>query len=236
MAKSPEQILANYRHHVERSKQGFDSAIEISNPDLVASNLGQGLKAFLMQGLIGWRCGISSPVNPFRECLAFVRQGYLTWQTMSGTSTTLTLHLPLEKAMFVAFLVNESAIALDLHGLVADRLLDAILGDGLQGNWDEETWTSGLEQLRQVKGSALAVESYTAYYRLLRSSQDSDATGTVEKAISLFEKRKSNGFYSTGEQSDGGGNYNAITVDYRLAAIMKKIGYKSDSVHWWQWG
>jgi hypothetical protein len=236
MAKSPEQVLANYCQHAERSKQGFDSARAASNPDLAASNLGQGLKAYLMQGLIGWRCGITSPVNSFRGGMGFVRQGYSTWQTMNGSSTARTLHLPLEKTAFVAFLVNENPIAFDLHELVADRLLDANLGQGLQGEWDEEAWTSGLEQLRQVKGSTLAVESYTAYHRLLRSSQDGDVKATVEKAVSLFEKRKSNGFYSAGEQTDGGGNYNAITVDYRLAAIMKKIDYKSDSIHSWKWG
>ena len=236
MAKSIEQIIELERQHIERSKKGFESARELRNPDLVALNVGQGLKTYLMQGLIGWRCGIMSPVSPFREALAFVRQGYSAWQTMNGRSTARTLHLPLEKAFFVAFLVNESAITFDLHDLVADRLLDANLGLGLQGEWNEEMWASGLEQLRQVKGSTLAVETYTTYHRLLRSSQDSEAKAAVEKATSQFEKRKSNGFYSGGEQTDSGGNDNAITVDYRLAAIMKKIGYKGDSVHSWQWG
>ena len=236
MAKSPEQILANYRQPVERSKVGFEAARTASNPDLAAYNLGQGLKAYLMQGLVGWRCGIMSPVSPFREAMAFVRQGNLAWQTMNGSSTTRTLQVPLEKAFFIAFLVNERAITVDLDDLVADRLLDANLGLGLQGEWNEETWASGLEQLRQIKGSTLAVESYATYHRLLCSSQESEARAAVEKATSQFEKRKSNGFYSSGEQTDGGGNYNPITVDYRLAAIMKKIGYKGDSVHSWQWG
>jgi hypothetical protein len=117
MAKSPEQILANYQQHAERSKQGFDAARTTSNPDLAASNLGQGLKAYLMQGLIGWRCGITSPVSAFREGLAFVQRGYSTWQTMNGSSAAKTLHLPLEKGSFLAFLLNEDAIAPDLNDL-----------------------------------------------------------------------------------------------------------------------
>jgi hypothetical protein len=236
MAKTPEQILVLERQHVERSKNGFEVARANANADLAAYNIGQGLKAYLMQGLVGWRCGIMSPVSPFREALDFVRLGYSTWQTLNGSSDTRSLHLPLEKTLFVAFLVNESAVTVDHHDLVADRLLDAVLGDALQGEWDEETWTLGLEQLGRVEGSTLAVESYTAYHRLLRTSQNSEVKATVEKAISLFEKRKSNGFYRGGEQTDGGGNDNAITVDYRLGAIMKRTGCKSDSVHWWQWG
>lgn len=236
MAKSPEQILANYGQHPERSKFGFDAARTASNPDLAACNLGQGLKSYLMQGLVGWRSGIMSPVGPFREALAFVRQGYSAWQTMNGSVTARALHLPLEKAALVAFLVNKSAVTFDFHELAADRLLDANLRLGLQDEWHEEMWASGLEQLRQLKGSTLAVETYTTYHRLLHFTQDGEAEAAVEMATSQFERRKSNGFYSSGEQTDGGGNYNAITVDYRLAAIMKKIGYKGKSVHSWQWG
>jgi hypothetical protein len=185
MAKSPEQILANYRQHAERSKSGFYTATTTSNPALGASNLGQALKAYLMQGLISWRCGITSPVNPFREGMAFVRQGYCTWQRMTGSITAGTLHLPLEKTLLVAFLLNQSLIAFDLRDLVADRLLDALLGHGLWGEWHEDAWTLGLDQLRQIKGSTLAVESYTAYYRLLRSSEDGDVKAAVESPFSF---------------------------------------------------
>jgi hypothetical protein len=236
MAKSPEQILANYRQHAERSHHGLDIARAQSDPDLAAANLGQGLKACLMQGLIGWRCGIMLPVAPFREGLSFVRPGQLRWDSMNGSISSRTLHLPLEKTLFLALLVNERPASLDLKGLVADRLLDAILGRGLQEEWNEEIWMAGVAELRTLKGSSLAVESYITYHRLLRSSEHCDVKATVDRSIALFEKRKNNGFYGGGEQTDGGGDYNAITVDYRLAAIMKKIGYASGSVHCWRWG
>ena len=120
MAKSLEQLFALERQQIERSKLGFESAKAKSQPDLVSLNLGQGLKACLMQGLIAWRCGLTSPVSAFREGLTFVRQGYSTWQTMNGSSAAKTLHLPLEKGLFLAFLLNEDAVAPDLNDLVAD--------------------------------------------------------------------------------------------------------------------
>lgn len=231
MVKTTEQILENYREHAERSKQGFDSAQTSQNLELAAFNLGQVLKACLMQGLIGWRTDLASPCGAFQDCLEFVGKTYSVCQSMKADCL---LEIPLEKTLFIAFVLHESPVRFDFHELVADRCLDAILGYGLLDKWDHEAWTCALDQLRRMKGTALAVDSYTTYHQLLHSALG-DPKPLVERAISLFAKRKSNAFYSGGEQTDGGGPYNAITVDYRLAAIMKKIGYDSDSVHSWRW-
>lgn len=233
--KTVEEIIGLAVKSVERSQMGLEIARVKADQELFALNLRRGFEAYLRQGLVGWRCGILSPVGPFREGLNYVHQGQSTWQTMKGGTTPQPLQLPLEKALFVAFLVNESPIAFDLNDFLADRLLDAVVGIGLIGNWNELFWNSGLEQLRQLKGSSLAVESYMTYHRLLHSSQDSEANAIVEKATSLFEKRKSNGFFSGGEQTEGGGNDNKFTVDYRLAAIMKRIGFNGVSIHSWRW-
>lgn len=233
--KTPEQILAIFRQGAERSKNGFDIARAKSDPDLLAFNIGQGFKAYLMQGLIGWRCRFISPFNVFREGIDFVRYGLSIWEGLNGNISTRNVHLPIWKASIIAFLINENPFAIDQKDLVADSLLDAILAGGLRDKWDEVSWTVGLDQLRKIKGASLAVESYMTYHHLLHLSNNSDAKGAVEKAISLFEKRKNNSFYCGGEQTEGGGKDNAITVDYPLAAIMKKKGYKGESIHSWQW-
>jgi hypothetical protein len=235
MAMTPDQMLGLFRQQFERSKKGLEVARTSSNTHLAATNIRQGFKSCLMQGLIGWRCGLLSPVAPFRDAIGSIRQGMSILNEMDR-SNNFTTNLPLEKAAFLEFLVNEPPLVFDLTGLVADRLLDAILGRGFQDHWDEDNWSAGLEQLRKLKGSSLAVETYITYQCSLRSSQGDDIKATVEKAISLFEKRRSNGFYSGGDQTDGGGNDNAVAVDYHLAAIMKKIDYKSDSIHSWKWG
>jgi hypothetical protein len=186
-----------------------------------------------MQGLIGWRCGIVSPVAIFREAIGNLRNGLAMLKELDIRGSTQ--NLPFERASFLEFLVRENPSTFDFIDFVADRLLDAILGVRLQDEWDQEKWDTGLDQLRKIKGSALALESYSTYIQLLQSPQESNTIIVVEKAISLFEKRKSNSFFSGGDQTDGGGMDNSITVDYRLAAILAKIGYKSNSIHSWLW-
>jgi hypothetical protein len=232
MAKSPEQILMNHRLHAERSKNGLDVAKAGSNAELATQNICEIFKSFLMQALINWRCRLDSPVVPLREAITNLRQGNSILAAMGVHGAE---DLPCERATIIEFLVNEDSGPCDSTPLFADRLLDATLGRGLHGGFDNETWTVALEQLRQLKGSSLAVESYMTYHRLLLSAGNSDVRADVKKADSLFDKRKGNTFYGGAEQTEGGGNDNAITVDYRLAAIMKKIGYKGDSVHAWRW-
>lgn len=234
MSMTPEQMIGLFGQQFERSKKGLEVARTTSSTQLATTNIRQGFKSCLMRGLIGWRFRLFSPVTSFHDAINGVRQG-MSILTQIDRNTDVNTLLPQERTVFLEFLVNERPLVFDLSGLVADRLLDAVLGRGIQDIWHEDIWSTGLEQLRKLRGSDLAVETYTNYQRLLCSTHGGDAKATIEKCISLFEMRKSNGFYSGGDQTDGGGNDNAITVDYRLAAIMKKIDFKSDSVHSWQW-
>ena len=71
MAKSPQEILEN---HVERARQsvhGLEAALSAGNEDLVALNIDQGFRACLFQGLLRWRIGPGSPVQPFQEAFGF---------------------------------------------------------------------------------------------------------------------------------------------------------------------
>lgn len=236
MAKTPEQILAQHKKHEERSKNGIEIAKVTSNPELAAFNIRQTFKACMMQGLIGWRCGILSPVSPFQEAIRILRQSDTILNLIvAGRTSTAKSDLPLERASFLEILVDEPPIPCGLDGLVADRLLDGILGHGLQGGWDEEKWNFGFEQLRKIKGTSLACETYTTYRQLLIPSSDIDMRATVEMAVSLFGMRKGNGFFAGGEQTEGGGLDNSITVDYRLSAILKKVGFAFESIHSWKW-
>lgn len=190
-----------------------------------------------MQGLVGWRCGLSSPVPLFREGIARLRHGVWVYCAMvRGKGRDVIKRFPLERASFLEFLISDKPFAFAVTDLVADRLLDALLGRGLRGAWDDAQWAAGLDQLRKVQGSTLAVESYTTYCRLLRPSRDSDLEADAARAVSLFEQRKRNHFLGGGDQTEGEGNDNAVTVDYRLAAILKKVGLRSASVHSWRWG
>jgi hypothetical protein len=227
MPKTVEQILSIHVQHEERSRNGIEIALANSNAALVSFNVRQAFKACLMQGLIGWRCGLLSPVGPFREAIRLVLRG--------KSIVNAANELPLDQSSFLEILLNEATSAVATDGLVADRLLDAVLGNAMQGHWNEDEWNLGVAQLRKIKGSALACDTYSAYRQLLFPSSDAERKTAAETAVTLFQKRSRNGFYSGGEGTEGGGSDNAITVDYRLGAMLKKAAFTFDSIHSWKW-
>lgn len=152
MAKTPEQILANHKEHAERSAEGVARALEAGNAELANFNIGQAFEAYTMQGLIGWRCRLSSPVGPFRDAVHNIRRGLSGLYGMAKDQDGNARNLPLERAAFLEFLVNGNSSAFNTHGLLADRLLDGVLANGINENWDEQKWGAAIAQLQQIKG------------------------------------------------------------------------------------
>lgn len=232
MAMTAQEMISFFHDQAQGAKQGLDAAIGSSNYYLAAVNVGEEFKCCVMKGLIGWRTGLASPALPLKEALQRISHALVLIKRLS--TTDCTKDVPVEKASIVSFLVDEKSATFGTTELSSDRLLDAVLGKGLRGNWDESRWREGLEQLRKTKGAALAVETYSTYDRLLHG-EEADRGRLVDVAIGLFEKRGKDSFYRGGDQTEGGGPDNATTVDYRLAAVMKKIGYAGDNIHHWRW-
>lgn len=234
MPKTIQQILDLEQQHIDRSRKGVEIASSNGNADLLALNVGQAFKGHLMQGLIRWRHGVSEPASTFREGLAFLRREYSTWQSMSGGNSSGSIHLPIEKANFLAALVNDPLLPCGGEQVAVDRSLDVLLARDLQDLSTDGHWDNQLKRLGQIKGAALASESYAAYHALLRASASTDVEKFVAKAVSQFDRRKGDRYYRGGEATDGGGDNNSLTVDYRLAAIMKRIGYRELTIHSWR--
>lgn len=227
MAKSIEQIQATYQKTVTIFENGLRAAIAARNSDLAVLNASQVFQAHMMIGLIGWRRGSVHPAAAFRQAIDAYEQGYRSLVDRGTVNT-----LPFGSAQIVAFLLDSevsSPAAIDT--LQADMLLDALIADRLRGNVDEEMWKCGLDQLGNLKGTALAVETYRHYESLLRASEIDPEE--IKKAEQLFVARKKNGFYTGGADISGGGPYNDMIVDYILAAILKSRSCTVDSIHRW---
>ena len=95
-------------------------------------------------------------------------------------------------------------------------------------------WAEGLRQLKAEGRCALSIETYSTYYHLLRSGGDG-VEELVQRATQLFDMRKDDEFFMGGPETEGGDLDNLVTVDYRLAAILKKIRYAGENVHRWRW-
>lgn len=72
------------------------------------------------------------------------------------------------------------------------------------------------------------------YWTLLTG--DGDPAEGMERCIANYARRATHPTFKVLRPFDAGGDYNALFVDYTLAAIMKKRGLVSDSVHDWVWG
>lgn len=232
MAMTPSEMIEFFQEQAAGWSQGLRMAVGKANYHHAAGCLRQIFKDHLMQGLITWRIGCGSPVEPLKSAVNLLREGVETLESMKEANPARDL--PLDSASIISFLVDIPSPSFRISEMTADRLLDAVLGNGLRGDWNEMAWNNGLEQLRKNKRAALAAETYLTYGRLLHSD-GADASGLVDRATRLFVKRAKDGYFSGGDQTEGGGPDNTTTVDYRLAAVMKKIGYLGENLHRWRW-
>jgi len=223
---TPQQMFEFFGQQALRTQRGVEAATAAGNAALLALNYRQRFKAHVMQGLLAWRCGLGSPVAPFQEAVGAWRAGAMA---LAGGDLA---ELPLERASFIAFLIGEPPPP--PATLTADRLLDAALAGELHGRVNDEDWQRGLTELQKIKGSDLAAETYQTYGQLLRAAPETRES-LIAQATALFNKRGKNGFFSGGDQTEGGGPDNEFVTDYRLAAILKKLAYTGDSPHRWKW-
>jgi hypothetical protein len=235
MAMTADDMVAFFGEQADGAGEGILAAQSASDYYLAAVNCAEGFKCRLMQGLITWRMGR----NPTEHLCQAVRQFRNDWQAVMtiGGEAANPSDAAFEQVPFVAYLIGEPLpFAVDpsvTSRVECDRLLDAVLGRWLFDTWDASDWQQGLEELRR-KGSQLAVETYELYSRMTQASHE-ELPRLAEEAATLFSRRKKDAFFAGGVQTAGGGPDNDFTVDYRFAALAKRVGYNGDSIHCWCW-
>jgi hypothetical protein len=207
--------------------EGLDAALESGNGELAVFNAGQVFKAYVMQGLITWRIG----KNRARLLQRGVEAAQGVGQRIN-LSTLPTAALPLERSAIVATLIGVEHALVETNCLNADRLLDALIGNALLTTGDLSS-TEVAEVNIQALPSSIAQRSYRLYIDLLAGSLAPEQG--VRDGEELYHARKSDSFFSGGDEIEGGGEDNNLVVDYRLGAVLKKIGYCTDSIHAWKW-
>ena len=224
-----------FKQFADQNCVAVTDAATTGNGELVALNIGHAIKSRLMQGMIAWRSQLANPGQIFQQALAFTKESISKCSSVNSSEAVLNNHLGLSKANFMAFLVGIERIPDRIVGLEADVLLDGVLANSLFDQWDSEAWSRGIDRLRKLQGTELAVRSYQTYLDILNSNNPETTRKHVIVAIDNYGKRKSNAFFSGGNQTDGGGLDNAYVVDYRLAAVMKRVEHKSNTMHDWLW-
>jgi predicted DNA-binding transcriptional regulator len=227
-----------------RAKKGISVAKLSGNYQLLAHNSRQLFKAQLMQGLIKWRDG-NSAREIFEECILSIKSNDEFLSTLEKETKILT-DLPIEKAMIIAFLI-EKEFQVNFNGEVreilnsldtAERKLDYILALTLNSNSLLEVYREEIsKQIKSLEKNLqfdLMAKSYKVYFDILEKFFNNfQINDSIKLAEELYISRESNNFFSGGEQTEGGGADNKIVLDYRLAAVLKKVRYVGGSVHGW---
>ncbi len=234
MAMTTTEMIEFFGQQAERTHRGMIAAQSSSNYQLAAVNCRQAFKCRLMQGMISWRASR----NP-TEFLASSVQGFKDdWNSMmviGGEKATIS-DTPAERVPFISCLIGQcdlEGVRCKIDGLESDRLLDAVLGQWLYGSWNELQWKKGIDQLHRP-GRELAYESYSVY-RAIVCSSSSELSPLIERGNELFKRRQTDKFFCGGDQTEGGGDDNGFVVDYRLASIAKRVGYKGNGTNEWRW-
>ena len=201
---------------------------------LFSQNAGDIFRYNMMLGMMAWRDG-DDPSALFSQAIDDIIM-YRDDLLSRGMGIS---ELPLSTATILASLLGRQSefelgeCELDVCG---DLFLDCHLAKCLQGFAPGNDIRSGFEQLHKAKRHALAIRTYEAYFRLLDlDPSSSEVEQYVAKAEANFSARRKDAYYSGGHDIQGGGQYNDLAVDYRLAAILNYRGIHVESVHRWCW-
>ena len=212
---------------------------------LAYRNLGRSLQKRFDTALLRWRRG-ESPIADMQSALATSGEmcaAIADWQlddeTLNGMGSVWNLVRYMSYLLEQPVKLPEARLARVREDLSqnADLALDYHILDAIEGR----DWRNGLaepfQRLASKKRQMLAVETYRTYFHLLDVDGDLDTAGVLVRAAEdNFKKRARDAFYDGGPTYMGGGPDNPYVVDFVLAAILKRIRWKGDTIHKWIWG
>ena len=102
------------------------------------------------------------------------------------------------------------------------------------GNVAQSDIDHHLNKLLIKKETGLFVETYKTYFAIMASKRGEAQDKLIRHAEELYKKRSKDKYYHSSD-IDGGGPANPYVVDFRLGAVMKKIGWDGESRHKWLW-
>ncbi|WP_454675447.1 hypothetical protein [Achromobacter pestifer] len=226
------EISQLFSSQAARAEKGILAAKDAGNSQLLCLNARQLFKSLLMQGLIKWRTD-NDPRGVFEralDSLLFNRELIRDIDPKSGFDQDL----PLEKGGMIARLIDRNFL-IDFHSPVENfgRQLDFQISEIMLSSDPAEMAVSVDFSILVEKVGVVAAWTYFLYMEILKGKRN--VSELVAEADELFVRRGNDRFYCRGDQTEGGGEDNLIVVDYRLAAILKKVGYSGTSMHQWRW-
>lgn len=246
-----EKLLVNRLEELTDLESHYEHQIHEGDFNIAYKNMFWAASSYFDAALIRWRRG-ESPVADFEAVLSLgerLQQGEAEWSldqlTLAGNSFEWTIigyaaYLlgqpePLSGAQMET--IRSRQVSLHPSDRAADVLLEFKIIDALAGR----PWRDGFEDLITRLGSkkrqTLAAHTFRTYLDLLdaKGQSDHEIEPLVREAEVNYDKRRRDAFYGGGPAYMGGTDYNPYVVDFTLAAILKHLDWKGDSIHKWRW-
>jgi hypothetical protein len=229
--KTPEQLIALHRTQADRSLTNLQNQAIRDNPFLLALNHRIAHQNSFAVALIDWRHSLADPRPDLRTAYEVCRGAS---QAIPGITypEPLFSRFRFYDRVFLAVLLGEEVSA-DVRDLLEQCLLLADIHNALDYALALALATNEPRRLGAVisqqdfpKRLKLYQQTYEDYERLMNG--DAAALASAE---SNYSDRARDKYYSEGFLIDGGGPHNPSAVDYRLAAILKACGVRTESPH-----
>ena len=235
MAMTPLEMLDMFETCYKGSQNGIVIGKQKNDFYHIAFCYHESFKCKLMQGLISWRTGIDIPTKYLCDAVDVANVAVEDLKSLG--SKNIAEDFFIEIAAIIAFIVNKpfEIPEFSKDGLVFGRLLSFELVQSLNGKMNESEWLEIISKQRKSKRTELCLLTYNNYRELLFNNDPNKVDELVKKGEELFKKRATDSFYSDGAGFEGGGPDNDFTIDYELAAILKKIDYQGTSIHKYIW-
>ncbi len=232
----PEHPLTLFAEWQSFAEKGLAAAIENRNSSLARLNLRQLFLHAIQRGLYRWRTGSESPRQDFEEALTTVHRAQTLLPQLAPETIAMDI-FPKGAPSVVSYLLYGNATGIvDAEGAVHEASSDPaeragiLVSDALLDRTSAQDALMLISDKPWPKQLTLFKRSHEIYLSLL-AGEETDAL--VKEAEDLFRWRSRDGYYTGGHAIYGGGPDNGTSVDFVLAAVLKKIAYRGSSIHSW---
>ncbi|MCW0220942.1 MAG: hypothetical protein OJI67_21625 [Prosthecobacter sp.] len=186
-------------------------------------------EAQLMVALLRWGAGGDVAVS-LRQLVALVLEAAEQMRVHLPALQPFR-ELPLSCSLYLALLVDLPHPPLPVELYAAHELGEVTLANHLAGAADLQSFVDGFTRLPDSSRYAVLYYTLQNYLGLVvPESQESQAQLLTNLQV-CFDCRAEDAFYCARPAYEGGGVGNAWVVDFRLAAVLKKLGCKDSTPH-----
>jgi hypothetical protein len=227
-----EELCGSYEDNAAKTRDAATSAFERGAYPVAATVWGESTVSYLMRAMFGWRAALDDPRPWLDACVDVSEIALMNLITHPQWARQFNLAPGSYSAVLrdrVASPLLQQTSPAD-SGSATSAPLEARLDASLLRLLAEDVADPGETFPVPASSGRLALvrRSFDTYAELARAGHEpAERLRLTSEAAANFRARRRDGYYAGGLRSEGGGDYNDLLVDYRLAAIWRRNGWST---------